>query len=68
MYYCCVQVNVDFIRLGRLERIHSELQSHAADRLTKSLRSVEQLTQFYKSKVEYWNFNLSGIVISLYLV
>jgi len=44
------QANVDFIRVGRLERVHPELHRYTAERLTKSVTTVDQLDELYRSK------------------
>lgn len=45
------QHKVDFLRIGRLDRIHSSIQPFAAERLTDRLKTVADLTDFYNSKV-----------------
>lgn len=46
------QSEVDFVRLGRLERIHPEVRRFSAEKLTQRFTSVAELQRFYESKVQ----------------
>lgn len=43
--------DVDMLRLGRLERIHSDLHQFSDERLTQDISSADELDKFYASKV-----------------
>ncbi|XP_074640132.1 DNA replication ATP-dependent helicase/nuclease DNA2-like [Tubulanus polymorphus] len=42
---------LDFLRLGRLERIHRDIQQFSAEHLTKDINNVADLEMFYASKM-----------------
>jgi DNA replication ATP-dependent helicase Dna2 len=46
-----IQNKVDFLRIGRLEKIHPSVQPYSADVCTKDIHSVAELENFYASKV-----------------
>ncbi len=48
---CIFQHEVDFVRVGRVERIHADIKPYSAELLTKKYKSVAEVTQFYASKV-----------------
>lgn len=52
------QHNVPFVRLGRLERIHPNIQCKSSHRLTQGISSVEEMTSFYESivSVMHWTW------------
>lgn len=43
--------DVDFLRLGRLSRIHPDLRSHADEIVTQKFKSVSSFSEFYESKL-----------------
>lgn len=43
--------NVDFVRLGRVEKIHPEIQPHSAAVLTESIKDVAGLAELFENKV-----------------
>ncbi|XP_064619573.1 DNA replication ATP-dependent helicase/nuclease DNA2-like [Lineus longissimus] len=45
-----IQNKVDFLRLGRLEKIHPSVQPYSAEVLTRDIHSVAELESFYASK------------------
>ncbi len=51
MFVACFQYTAEFIRLGRLERIHPLIQQYAAEKQTKQFTTVKELTRYYTSKV-----------------
>ncbi|XP_023228327.1 DNA replication ATP-dependent helicase/nuclease DNA2-like isoform X2 [Centruroides sculpturatus] len=42
--------DVDFVRLGRLSRIHPKVRSHAVEILTENIKTTKELEYFYNSK------------------
>ncbi|XP_046339040.2 DNA replication ATP-dependent helicase/nuclease DNA2-like [Haliotis rufescens] len=44
------KLNVNFLRLGRLGRIHPDLHDHAGEVLTSKITSVHELRTFYESQ------------------
>ncbi|XP_071521309.1 DNA replication ATP-dependent helicase/nuclease DNA2 isoform X2 [Panulirus ornatus] len=42
--------DIDFLRLGRISRIHSDLLSYADEKITSRFRDVLSLSKFYDSK------------------
>lgn len=45
------QAKVDFLRLGQVHKILPEIQSYSAQRAAASIKTVNELKQFYESKV-----------------
>ena len=46
-----LQYDLDFVRLGRAERVHPEVRPFSAELQTLKMKSVEELSEFYESKV-----------------
>ena len=42
---------MDFLRLGQVHKILTEIQSYSAQRAAAGIKAVNELTQFYESKV-----------------
>lgn len=42
-----------FVRLGKISRIHKEVQPYSAEMLTKKFTTVQQLADFYESVVRH---------------
>ncbi len=45
------QYEIDFLRIGRLQRIHPDIRPYAAEALTEGITTVKDLADFYQSKV-----------------
>ena len=45
------QAKVDFLRLGQVHKILPEIQSYSAQRAAAGIKTVNELKQFYESKV-----------------
>ena len=50
-YLCLLQFDVDLVRIGRLAKIHADIRPFAAETLTAGFKTVQELEDFYLSKV-----------------
>ena len=49
------QLDIEMTRLGRLAKIHPDIVAFCAEHQTRDLHTVDELTDFYNSKVSCLN-------------
>lgn len=53
IYNIYFQFDIDIVRIGRLGKIHMDIRPFSAETLTAGFRTVQELNDFYLSKVTY---------------